>query len=181
VVRTRVGYTGGTAKDPTYHQLGDHTESFQVDFDPAKTSYEKLLKVFWASHNPCEAADDTQYMSAVFYHNSAQKKLAEQTRAQVEASRGEKVKTPVLPVTTFHLAEDYHQKYYLRLHQDLFKEFQAIYPATKDLYHSTAVARVNGYLGGHGSSAALLKEMEGYGLSAAAQAKLLKVVKGIPY
>jgi peptide-methionine (S)-S-oxide reductase len=51
VIRTRVGYTGGTTKSPSYYKIGDHTESFQVDFDPTKTSYEKILQVFWSTHN----------------------------------------------------------------------------------------------------------------------------------
>jgi peptide-methionine (S)-S-oxide reductase len=178
-VRTRVGYTGGTKKDPTYHDLGDHTESFQVDYDPTVTSYAKLLKVFWASHNPCEEDGSTQYMSAVFWHDAVQKKLAEETRDAEQVRRGAKIKTALLPVGTFYLAEDYHQKYFLRLHTQLFKEFQAIYPTKKDLYHSTAVARVNGYLGGHGSSVSLLKEIAGYGLSPAARATLVQLVKGV--
>ena len=54
MVRTRCVYTGGTRKNPTYHDLGDHTESLQVDYDPARISYARLLEVFWDSHNPCQ-------------------------------------------------------------------------------------------------------------------------------
>ena len=57
-----MGYTGGTLKDPTYHNLGDHTESIQVDYDPAKTTYDKMLDVIWTCHNPCGAAWSRQYM-----------------------------------------------------------------------------------------------------------------------
>jgi methionine-S-sulfoxide reductase len=180
VIRTRVGYTGGKTKNPTYYDLADHTESFQVDFDPAKLSYEKLLQLFWASHNPCEVSGSTQYMSAVFYHDAAQKKLADQTRAQEETKRGQKINTPVRPLGTFYLAEDYHQKHNLRQYKDLWKEYQAIYPNLADLYNSTAVARVNGYLGSQGSSVGLLKEIDSYGLSVAGREQLLKVVKGMP-
>lgn len=52
VIRTKVGYTGGTLKDPTYHNLGDHTESLQVEYDPTVVTYEQLLGIFWESHNP---------------------------------------------------------------------------------------------------------------------------------
>jgi methionine-S-sulfoxide reductase len=173
VVRTRVGYTGGTTKDPTYRSIGDHSESFQVDFDPAVTSYEKLLEVFWKTPNACAVSGSRQYRSAIFWHNAAQRKLAEATRDRESARRGQKVPTAVLPLATFYLAEDYHQKYYLRLNRALLREFQAIYPREKEFLNSTAVARVNGYLGGHGSAAALEKEIQGLGLSAAGRQLLL--------
>jgi len=51
VIRTRVGYTGGSSKHPTYHAMGDHTESIQIDYDPEKTTYRKLLKIFWNCHS----------------------------------------------------------------------------------------------------------------------------------
>jgi peptide methionine sulfoxide reductase MsrA len=76
VVRTRVGYTGGRSPNPTYSNLGDHTESVQVDFDPGQTSYAELLRVFWATPNSCALSGSRQYMSAIFYHNETQKRLA---------------------------------------------------------------------------------------------------------
>src|SRR5262249_18399740 len=73
VVRTRVGYTGGTSKDPTYYSLGDHTETLQIDFDPTVITYEQLLEVFWHTHNPCAQPWSRRYMSTVFYHGESQK------------------------------------------------------------------------------------------------------------
>jgi len=69
VVRTRVGYTGGSTKNPTYHSLGDHTETVQIDYDPTQISFEELLDVFWDSHRPTQRAWSRQYMAAVFFHN----------------------------------------------------------------------------------------------------------------
>jgi methionine-S-sulfoxide reductase len=174
VVRTRVGYTGGHTKDPTYYRLGDHTETLQVDFDPAKISYAKLLEIFWSTHNPCANNDSRQYMSAVFYHNDAQKKLAQESREREAASRKQAVTTKILPLGPFYLAEDYHQKYMLRMQPALLKEFEAIYPDAKAFLASTAVARVNGYLGGNGSEAALRQDLGRLGLSARGQERLLK-------
>ncbi|MDZ7761250.1 MAG: peptide-methionine (S)-S-oxide reductase [Desulfovermiculus sp.] len=68
MVRTRVGYSGGKKPNPTYHDLGDHTETLQVDYDPEAVSYPKLLEVFWESHSPEQSALSRQYMAAVFYH-----------------------------------------------------------------------------------------------------------------
>jgi methionine-S-sulfoxide reductase len=170
-----VGYTGGQKENPTYYNLGDHTESVQVDYDPRQTSYEKLLEVFWATPNSCAQADSRQYMSAVFYHNDGQKKQALQTRDREAARRKMKIATAVLPIQTFYQAEDYHQKYLLRQHRDLLREFTAMYPEPAHLTASTAAARVNGYLGRHGSEALLLKEIGSLGLSPEGKETLLRL------
>lgn len=177
MVRTRVGYTGGTKKNPTYHNLGDHTESIQIDYDPAQISYEKLLEVFWQSHDPCRPAYSRQYMTAVFYHNAAQKKLAEQTRDREAAKRGKKIVTAILPLSEFYLAEDYHQKYYLRQTRELMKEYSAIYPRAQDFMNSTAAARVNGYIDGKGTAEGLAKEIDQLGLSPEGQRRLQEIFK----
>jgi peptide-methionine (S)-S-oxide reductase len=169
-----VGYAGGRKPGPTYDDLGDHTETVQVDFDPAVTSYERLLAVFWATHNPCARAGTRQYMSAVFYHDEAQKQLALESLRREEAGRGTAVATEVLPVGTFYVAEDYHQKYLLRREARLLQEFQAMYPGPKDFRDSTAAARVNAYLGGHGSRELIQKELAQLGLTPAARQRLLR-------
>jgi hypothetical protein len=115
-------------------------------------------------------------MSAVFWHNEAQRKLAEATRDRESTRRGKKVPTTVAPVGTFYLAEDYHQKFYLRQHQALFKELHAAYPREEDFLRSTAVARVNAYLGGRGTVEALDKEIQSLGLSAEGQRLLREQV-----
>ena len=78
-MRTRVGYSGGTKENPTYHDLGDHTETVQIDYDPTRVSYDKLLEIFWKSHNPRYQSRSRQYMIAVFYQDAEQKKRAERT------------------------------------------------------------------------------------------------------
>jgi peptide-methionine (S)-S-oxide reductase len=175
VVRTRVGYTGGTKQNPTYYHLGDHTETVQVDYDPAQTSYERLLAVFWATHNSCAQSGVRQYMSAVFYHNDAQKMVALKTRDREQAKRGVRIATEILPATEFYIAEDYHQKYLLRSETSLMTEFRAMYPDAKDFTNSTAAARVNGYLGGHGSKEMVDKEIDKVGLSPEARQTLLRL------
>src|SRR3990172_2687589 len=108
VVRTRVGYAGGTTQNPAYHNLGDHAESIEVVYDPSRISYEKLLAVFWASHDPAERPWRRQYMSGIFYHNDEQKGLAERTRDR-EASRiGRPAHTEILPASLFTPAQHYH-------------------------------------------------------------------------
>jgi len=163
VIRTRVGYAGGTKKNPTYHDLGDHTESFQIDYDPEKITYEQLLDIFWNSHSPCQKSWSVQYRAAIFYADDEQKKAALASKAK-RASLGD-VKTAIEPLGEFTLAEDYHQKYELRCDAELMKEFAAIYPDAKAFVNSTAAARVNSYIGGNGTKEQLKTEIDLLGLS----------------
>jgi methionine-S-sulfoxide reductase len=176
-VRTRVGYAGGTTKNPSYRAISDYSETLQVDYDPTVTSYEKLLQVFWKCHNPCAQAGTRQYMTAVFYRDEKQKRLAEETRAHEAARRGQKIVTAILPLGPFYLAEDYHQKYYLRQHAALLREFETIYPRKADFMASTAVARVNAYVAGRGTSAGLEREIAGLGLSDTGRKRLQDIVR----
>ena len=149
VVRTRVGYAGGTLENPTYYNLGDHTETIQIDYDPAQVSYGDLLEVYWDSHNPTTQPWARQYMSVIFYHNSEQFTLATQSKQRQEASLGRRVYTEIIPFSQFYMAEDYHQKHHLQQVPELMEELTAIYPSFAGFRDSTAVARINGYAGGH--------------------------------
>jgi len=159
VIRTRVGYTGGTKENPTYRTLGDHTESIEVDYDPSVISYADLLKVFWQSHDPGSRSWSRQYMSAIFYHNEEQKKLAVESKTREEARAHAGIYTQILPASKFYRAEDYHQKYYLRQRPELVKELKAIYPFNEDFVDSTVAARLNGYLAVQGPYAAIQAEL----------------------
>lgn len=165
VVRTRVGYAGGTTENPTYHDLGDHTECVQVDYDPAKITFDQILDRIWISHNPCVRTEYKQYRNAIFHATDAQRKAIEASKERKETELGKPIKTVILPLTRFYLAEDYHQKYELRCTEGLIEEFKAIYPDAKDLCNSTAAARANGYIAGKGTKAQLQSEIEQLGLS----------------
>ncbi len=180
MVRTRAGYAGGKKANPTYHSLGDQTESIEIVFDPEQVSYDELLKVFWASHSPERRAYSRQYASLILYHSEEQRKLAEASKAREEARRKAKLYTEILPAGAFWPAEDYHQKYYLRSHRDLLREFQAIYPKEADFVASTAVARVNAYVSGSGTAAQLKEELPRLGLSPEGARRLLSLVKSPP-
>ncbi len=121
VVSTRVGYTGGRTKNPTYKDVctgrTGHAESVEVTFDPAKISYRHLLGVFWESHNPHRSDGQgpdigSQYRAAVFYHTPEQKKLAETSRAALQRKSGKRIATEIVAAAEFYPAEEYHQRYY---------------------------------------------------------------------
>ncbi len=122
VVSTRVGYTGGNIENPTYEIVctdkSGHAEAVEVEYDPKKVSFEKLLNVFWESHDPTTLNKQgpdigTQYRSAIFYHTPAQQATALDSLEQLRLSK--KFKTPivtqVVPAETFYPAEEYHQRY----------------------------------------------------------------------
>lgn len=176
VIRTRAGYAGGTKVNPTYHDLGDHSESLQVDFDPGRISFEELLELFWLAHDPTHASLWTQYKTALFVAGPEQERDAVTSRDRLEAALGRLVRTEVVPLSAFYQAEDYHQKYRLRHSRGLMAEFRAMYPAEVDFIRSTAGARVNGYLDGQGTLSQLDRELDGLGLSAGGAAGLREYV-----
>ena len=123
VLKTTVGYTGGTTQNPTYETVctgtTQHAEAVLIEFDPHRITYEALLDLFWRLHDPTtpnrQGPDiGTQYRSAIFYHSDEQKRQTEVSMHMLEKSARFKhpVVTQLLPATTFYPAEDYHQQYF---------------------------------------------------------------------
>jgi len=122
VVATAVGYEGGKTENPTYRDVCSHTtghaEVVQVEFDPLKVSFDQLLHVFWANHDPTQVNRQgpdigDQYRTVIFYHSEEQKAAAEASKAALEAANVFKkpIATQIVPAETFYIAEDYHQQY----------------------------------------------------------------------
>lgn len=115
------GYAGGAVPNPTYKQIctgtTGHAEVVQLEFDPQQISYEKLLEVFWAAHDPTtlnrQGADEgTQYRSIILYENGAQKSTAEKSKAAAQSQFKDPIVTEIVPLKIFYKAEDYHQNYF---------------------------------------------------------------------
>ena len=162
---------------PTYRKMGDHTETVQVDYDPKRITYAQLLDIFWKSHDPTQRSWSRQYLNAVFFHNEEQRRQALASKAALEQKIGRAVETAVVPVRSFTMAENYHQKYLLKSHQALVSEMMCIYPNPQDFVDSPAVTRLTGYAGGHGTSEQLSREIDILGLSAEGKKRLAKLVK----
>lgn len=122
VVDATVGYIGGTQANPTYEDVctdrTGHAEAVQVEFDPARVSYERLLDVFWENHDPTtknrQGPDvGTQYRSAIFFHDSDQEKAASESRDRLEKSGRFRrpIVTEIVNAPRFWPAEEYHQRY----------------------------------------------------------------------
>ena len=123
VIEAIPGYSGGTTVNPTYEQVSTgrtgHAESVQVTFDPAKISYRLILEVFFSVHDPTtlnrQGADvGTQYRSAIFYHDDAQKAAAQKLIEEMTKDRvwHDPIVTQLLPLDKFYPAEDYHRDYF---------------------------------------------------------------------
>ena len=177
MVRTRVGYAGGTKKNPTYRDLGDHSETIELDYDPARITYQELLDVFWQSQNTAYRSWSRQYASIIFYHNEEQGRLAEESRDRVASGLRGRVSAEIVPYAGFTLAEDYHQKHSLQQYPEFMQELRRVYPTSRELVDSTAAARLNGYLGGEGSYGALVQELDSLGLSHARKEALREMVQ----
>ena len=177
VVRTRVGYAGGSTENPTYGNLADHIETIQVDYDPGNITYEGLLTIFFDNHTPIAEPWKRQYMSAVFYHNEEQEKTVDHIIEKTASQLNKKIFTAVYPLQEFYLAEEFHQKYKLQRQPELKDEFRNIYPDFTDFINSTAAARVNGYLYGYGNRQELKRTIDGFGLSPLGQEILLDKAK----
>lgn len=122
VISTRVGYSGGTLKNPTYKNVCSsetgHAEVVEIVYDPSIVSYEELLNIFWNIHDPTSLNRQgwdigTQYRSVIFYHNEEQKKNALLAKKNLEkaGTRKKPIVTEIKPVSEFFIAEEYHQRY----------------------------------------------------------------------
>jgi peptide-methionine (S)-S-oxide reductase len=123
VISVMPGYTGGKTRDPSYQEVSSgesgHVEAVRIRFDPARVSYRQLLHVFWRNIDPttrnrqfCDFG--SQYRSAIFYLSDQQKKVAEESKRELEESRSldRPMVTEILAASEFYPAEEYHQQYY---------------------------------------------------------------------
>ncbi|MGH2776042.1 MAG: peptide-methionine (S)-S-oxide reductase MsrA [Actinomycetota bacterium] len=120
VKSTRVGYAGGHTTQPTYREVcagnTNHAEVVEVTFDPARVSYEELLDVFWANHDPTQVNRQgpdvgTQYRTVVFFHSAEQEKSALASRDAIQERTSRPIATQIVAAEPFWEAEDYHQQY----------------------------------------------------------------------
>ena len=134
VISVKPGYSGGDIVDPSYEDVctgkTGHAEVIQIEFDPDEISYEKLLDVFFHTHNPTtlnrQGGDKgTQYRSVIFYHDENQKKVAEKYISDLKAKKefADEIVTDVLPLKNFYESEDYHKNYFEKNQNAPYCEF----------------------------------------------------------
>ena len=177
-MRTRVGYAGGTTQRPTYESIGDHTETFQVDYDPTRITYEELLELFWQSHDPTGVAFSRQYRELILVHDERQRRAAEASKGRWEKKLGQPVRTAIEDLGEFTRAEDYHQKFTLRSWKAVAAELIAVYGGSDRFTDSTAAMRLNAYLAGRGTPEQVERDLPLLGLSPEAARQVRDRVQG---
>ncbi|AEH39088.1 peptide-methionine (S)-S-oxide reductase [Halopiger xanaduensis] len=148
VVRTRVGYAGGTKPDPSYDVIGDHTEVVQLEYDPDQLSFGNLLEWAFAEHHPYKQPKKRQYQRIVFTETADQRAQLRSYLADSEFDR-ETIETRFEALEDFHVAEEYHQKFQLRGKRWITEAFDSAgYDATA-VRESPAAAKLNAHVAGH--------------------------------
>jgi len=145
VVRTRVGYAGGTTPDPTYRDVGDHSEAVRVDYDPDRTTFADLLDVAVTNHDPARQAGKRQYHSILFHENDAERAAIEERLDALEVPR---IATRVERLASFTVAEPYHQKFELADKRYATEPFEEAGYDGADVRESPAAAKLNALVAG---------------------------------
>ncbi|XP_010934530.1 peptide methionine sulfoxide reductase A5 [Elaeis guineensis] len=149
VVRTSVGYAGGSKTNPEYRNLGDHAECVQVEYDPKLIQFKQLLDVFWASHDPRQVFGQgpdvgNQYRSIIFTNGTLEARLAAASKEREQTkSRSSIVTTQIQQLGTFYPAESEHQKFELK-HNPFLLQLTGDMPE-EELLTSSLAAKLNGY------------------------------------
>ena len=165
VLRTRVGFAGGTTVKPTYRHMGDHTETVEIDFDPGIISYEEILRKFWQNHYPNRGNyKGRQYISLLRYHGAQQQETADKVKQEMERNLGEAIETEIAAFEQFTLADERHQKYYLKRYPNTLEQLQDLFPKMDHLVDSTFAARLNGFVKGYGKMRLLKSEVAGWNI-----------------
>ncbi|HSP23511.1 MAG TPA: peptide-methionine (S)-S-oxide reductase MsrA [Planococcus sp. (in: firmicutes)] len=182
VLRTRVGYSGGTTWNPVYRQMGDHTETVQIDFDPAVLGYEEVLRHFWENHYPNrDEYKGRQYISLLRFHSVQQQETIAWIKEEMESRLGEKIETDIAPNGHFTLAEERHQKYYLKRYPRILEQLAPHYSNAEGLRDSVFAARLNGFAKGFGNREKLKEEIAVWNLSEESRELLTRILMAIKW
>ncbi len=180
IIRTRVGYAGGTTQTPTYKQMGDHTECLQIDFDPNQITFEDIVRHFWSSHNSNRGNyKGRQYLSLFLYHDIYQKEDLEKIKQEIQGTNSQSIGTEIAPLVHFTLAEEKHQKYYLKRYSSATQKLREHFATEEAFTNATLVARLNSFVKGYGTLSSLRQEIEQWGREDAGE--IISLVNGLKW
>lgn len=181
VIRTRVGYAGGSTDQPTYRQMGDHSETVQVQFDPEIIHFADIVDIFWNNHNSININDykGRQYRSLLFYSDEQQLETIQTVIAERKEKGLGEPETEIDPYSCFFPAEDRHQKYYLKRYPDAIVKLSSLYPRHEDLINATLAARLNGLAKGFTSLERIKNEINQWRLDPVERSRLIDLISSI--
>lgn len=157
VVRTRVGYAGGTKSEPSYDVLGDHTEVVQVEYDPERLSFSELLERAFSAHDPYQQPQKRQYQNIIFTETANQHDQLLTFLDDSDLSH-DRIATRLESLDRFHPAEAYHQKFNLRGKRWITDVFTEADYADAEIRESPAAAKLNAHVAGHDVSAPFIDQ-----------------------
>lgn len=143
MVHSYVGYAGGSTENPTYNSIGDHAETVKVIYDPKIISYEELVDFYIENTDANFRPMSGQYRYIVFYENEKQEEYI--NNLQKQRIENEEQYFTVKQLTDFYMAEDYHQKYQLRLNKTLFNQTLTLFENEEELINSHLATKLNSY------------------------------------
>ncbi|MHA6482213.1 peptide-methionine (S)-S-oxide reductase MsrA [Paenibacillus sp. strain BS8-2] len=187
VIRTRVGYGGGSKVDPTYREMGDHTEMVQLQFDEHILSYAEIIREFWDKHNPVNINEykGRQYQSLLFYHDESQKQIIDDELARRVQTGLVRPDTEIVAAaeSTWYPAEERHQKYNVKRFPHavaaLISLFEDRIGDGMSWQDSTIAARLNGIAKGFSSMERLKAEIAEWNLGRTERDELLTALTAI--
>lgn len=181
VVRTCTGYAGGTAPAPTYRRMGDHSETVQIEYDTEIVTIERLLHLFWDSHNPDNINDykGRQYKSLLIYRADNQSVSAQAVLRQRRSLGKAEPDTEIVPYTAFYPAEERHQKYYLKRYPQAVEAIVPLFATDDEAMDSTLAARLNGLAKGHTNLSRIKEEIGQWKLGSEERERIAQAVSKI--
>ncbi|GFN31491.1 peptide-methionine (S)-S-oxide reductase MsrA [Paenibacillus xylaniclasticus] len=181
VLGTRTGYAGGTTEQPTYHEIGDHSETVEVKFDPKLVTLQQLLELFWKHHKPVNinGYKGRQYWSLALYRDQEQREAIEWVKRRLEEESGGPLDTEVSPCPEFYPAESRHQKYYLKRFPDAVAKLGELYGTEENWVDTTLAARLNGLAKGYTSMERITDEMRRWPIHNDDRERILKGIRRI--
>lgn len=159
VVHTSTGYAGGTTEQPIYRQMGDHSETIRLEYNPDVLPLEELLTLFWERHRPeviNTYKDSRQYRSIILYEHAEQLDIIQRLQAEHES----RAYTEIQLCSAFYLAEERHQKYYLQRKPDVLNAMESLFANREQALQSTLAARLNGWSREAVTAADIIAELE---------------------
>lgn len=140
--------------------MGDHTECLQIDFDPTQITFEDIVRHFWNSHNSNRGNyKGRQYLSIFLFHDRYQKGVLEKIKKETQDSNSQEIGTEIAPLVQFTLAEERHQKYYLKRYSNATQKLREHFLTEEAFNNATLVARLNSFVKGYGTLSSLKEEI----------------------
>ena len=165
VLRTRVGYSGGDLTTPSYNNLGNHIEVFEVDYDPEVISYEQLVELYFVFYDATMRPISLRVKPVIYYRTEEVYNVASRIKQSIEAASSEGIFAVIEPFDIFYLAENKHQLSYLKQESSLYDEITQIFQDEDQLLLSILASKLNGFIPGYGDPNELALILKDSGLS----------------